>query len=427
MAQLPEELILLICVHLRPADGKRMTRVLTTRTLLSLCLTSRDWYRVARPQLYQMLDFEDRRISSFRPAVRTLHEHPQFRGAVHELRVKSWKKDHDIETVLLSEAPLLDDALHVPLDSLTLGLSDDDELKLRHGIRSGLEDADLALLLYLCPEIEVMSFVSSWESREFLVYTAFRHASTDPLLAASPDWDVVPRPLQHVREVAVTCRDTYERTEIDEIGPILRSPSLVTLKGNRLCVHGAHVPIIAVTTTLKHLILDITCADIGGIGCVLSTCQSLETLSLRWGDESAFASAAREGRNLKHLRVERSEIAEIPIWPADLLSLPDLESLSLPAGGSFGAEMEESDKYHLLENLPTTLRTLELTGSDESLCDHVDYDTVIYEILTSDRSPHLTTVSIPRDAWFSRDLSATRWVEHSNKECRVLLQHAQRQ
>nr|OQO21439.1 hypothetical protein B0A51_13056 [Rachicladosporium sp. CCFEE 5018] len=221
------------------------------------------------------------------------------------------------------------------------------------------------------------------------------------------------------------------------MGPILRLPSLVTLKGNRLCVHGAYVPNTAITTTLKHLILDNTCADIGGIDWILIKGPSLETLSLRWGDESVcecpfeyaglVASAGQGGRSLKHLRVRPSEIDEIPFWPADLLRLPDLESLSLPAGGSFGAEMEESDKYRLLEKMPTTLKTLDLTGSDESLCDHVDYDTVIYEIPTSDRFPHLTTVSILRDAWFSRDLSATSWVEHSNKECHVLLQREQRE
>ncbi|KAK6418923.1 hypothetical protein LTR95_017136, partial [Oleoguttula sp. CCFEE 5521] len=254
MAQLPEELWSLVCEQLCPKGYKAQTRDLELNTLRNVCLTSKACYIAAKSYLYHALDFEGPRINRLRPVLRVLLKDPRLCKLVKSLHVKTWKTEYDRGPIGTSNTVTdIEGDIAVPWEALDLGLSSADALRLTLGVRARIQDAELALLLYVCRGLELIEFHMVDHFQQSLVHTALGCASghLDARLDGKHQ-NTSLRPLQHVRELHIYSHEKALGYSIQEIAVVLQLPRLGTVRGEMINVQGYQTHPQSFTSTLKH-------------------------------------------------------------------------------------------------------------------------------------------------------------------------------
>lgn len=165
MDRLPEEILDLIFTHLElTMDGRESSIVNAMKqgTLASLCRVNRAIYRIAHPILYRFLEVGHsgrRLIESMRPLLITLLRRPELARSVRGLhaiadddndRPDQWQQDtlqkrRDTQPLLAA------------VEELNLPELQADHL--RTGLARGRQDAEVALLLGLCSEVESIGLI----------------------------------------------------------------------------------------------------------------------------------------------------------------------------------------------------------------------------------------------------------------------------
>lgn len=442
MAQLPEELLSHICSYLRITDaswnaGKKQTNL---ATLASISLASKAFNRVARPHLWHTLDIGPHVQNGYwRRLVSSVLQRPDTARLVQYLHTHSW------EFRWVSAPPgyhgeRLRAALEPQLQSTIDGLPCSPEFKqnLQTGMEEGWEDADYALLLWLCTNLKKWELDSPHPVEESLVFAAIREAVADQTLVSS---EQTPRPLQHVREIKIEHGDTENSTDLGNISDVLRLPALDTFRGRMLsCDHDTTSFPQSLRSSIKRLFLDFSLIDGNGLRTLLTACSDLETLSIQWGSSivgparieyDRMGQALRQyGRKLKTLRL-RPEEAETfeddedsypPLGSLKQLTL--LRTLTLPYVALFGGADLSGDRspIWLRDVLPASLKTLRIADADVEEDEVLDAQ--LLEVMKDEQFEDLSTIRVSRGEPFSETAQNVGWDDSESNKYWVVLKRS---
>lgn len=409
MVHLPEEILERICSHLRTDAEKHVERKTKLATLLNVSLASKTFNRIARPEIYHTIDLINH-IERLRPLLSIILSQPKLDALVREIHVGN-RETHRREDVSYHVEPKLE----VPVERLP------PSQRLREGLlqrlKEGFEDAELAVLLSLCYKLEVLHFYTPFEDTLVSRVMAEGLAVAPSSLLDEDD----KRPFRHIRDVHVEHCDTEYASGFDELIPLLKLPALHTLRGWALQVDEGMQSAARLTSTVKRILLEDSLVDAEGLEGLLPVCPALEVLSIHWGSATVgdcemdfdrmAAAINRHGSRLRTLilRPEEAEGDERRSSLGSLKSLRELRVLEIWGPVLFGyfGEDDRPPSTHLVDILPCTLNTLEITPVDD---EHAELqDEMFWTLMNDGRYQELTTIRVNRNKLFSQDLAESDW------------------
>ncbi|CAJ2514205.1 Uu.00g023240.m01.CDS01 [Anthostomella pinea] len=443
MPQLSEELVQLIFSHLRvstSAPNKRgqIDRV-GPKTLASACLVSKTFLRVAQPELYHTLDL--RYYGSPRRLLTSIAHRRELAACVRKVYIESWATQEDVDNEGPTTSPP-EPALASEFSQLVEAIAFSTPLqdRLLVGLRDGLEDAEFALLLASCWNVEFLQFSAVFDLPSTLTAEVVRAASTQ-----ANDTTRYNPPLRRIHELHVDHWDTEDSTDLADLSGFLQLPALETLHGNMLSLGEESEPLP--TSNLKQVSLQWSVFDASGFSNLLSACPQLTSLTVEWGGASVgeseikfdeIGAALRDhGTALRKLRLDPKDAEEFsgeehdaPL--GDLTSLTSLRSLTVPQAALLGENTlddedgEDSDMppSFLASTLPHSIETLRIL-----LCDNEDVKTLdeqLWHLMSDKEFSALKAIRMNRSEKYSRVPTQLGWSDpSSNKFWVVLEKHGQ--
>lgn len=309
------------------------------RTLSSVSKTFR---QLCRPLLYRRFEREtwtwsnpDKLTKLF---LRTLLEDPRLAGEVKEVSLGRW----DISTRYLHTPPpesliRLYDAELLPLCSMRSAIE--------ANLRRGTGDAQIVLLLALCPNIQALDFTISYrtDDRSYLGKVLDQHWNlSSPAYLPSISKDK--RLLSKLQYLSIQDREPWEGVSIDRFRCFLDLPRLKRLKSSAIRLKGPDL-LPTATCGLTHIHLVNSVWDAQGVSALLRALPYLETLELIAGDSDlevcglefpALGAALRQyGISLKSLTIDARETCDYDDYNYEpllgsLKALSRLEYLQVP-------------------------------------------------------------------------------------------------
>jgi hypothetical protein len=387
MSHIPEDILNHIYSHLQVSGevGKHEDDYEKLATLASICLCSKTYHRIALPHLYVELDTRANRDhpkpflehgGALNRYLRTVVERPAYRSFLQRLRVGWFRAAED---VFADDSSIFDpdpETLRQQL-SVTKDLKASEPFmfreRLEEGLSTGLQDAKLALLLCLCPEITFLQIACVNAMESTLLMSVVGHAA----VLANPSGNV---PLQKVKEVNVRSVDGYDMALMSEAWPMLRLPSLTTLRARGMDPNGFERGPHSRLFGLKHVYFDDIPFDGDEVlDAFLSQCRSLETLAISYcahhmADLSASVSQIgallnRKAKLLRRLTLyihEAGRESEGEHQVEHLRNLDQLEELIISWNNLSGDVKHLADAKWLQSKLPVSLRTLRILNAQVS-------------------------------------------------------------
>ncbi|KAK3622785.1 hypothetical protein LTR56_021986 [Elasticomyces elasticus] len=451
MVPLPEELLDHIFSNLRiSAKGySRNEDGVNLATMSNVSLVNRTCYRIVRPHLYHTLIWEDSRYSGRATNfLRTCLQHQGTGNLVQALHVESWSLVVNNE----GHSEHLDQVLEEIRCGLlaavdTFGLPTDIQQRLLSQLAYGVEDAQLALLLLLAPNVQYLEICASSGAFQSLVMSVLRpeRVCQNPSTSAH----AFVRPLQQLLEVKITHSEYEGGLNIDEFLPLVQLPMLEVLRGNMIAcnsqsTHHLHQH----SSSLKKIYFDWSLLDDVGLERLLTACPELEALSVHWAPATTGAPAFKNRSLGRALRYYGSKLINLRLNPRDaerdrldqdppLGSLREIESLRLlevTYHALCGHNLETRPSY-LKQVLPFSLRMLRIAAADpakthEVLDDESDddvedsrlttvsvLDMQLIEVMQDSRFAELSLVKVQRRDGFtlSGQARGLGWSDESGK------------
>ncbi|KAK4902213.1 hypothetical protein LTR27_001116 [Elasticomyces elasticus] len=412
MSTLPEELLqhVFSYLHLSGEPRARNQDKVRLSTMASISLANRMCYRVVKPHMYHTLILEDYdHTARRRNILRTLLQDADTGSLVQLFYAGSWSLEVDYENTTWQPEPVPDDLKRdalFALDGAGLPTSLRDHLRLQ--LARGVEDAEIALLLLLVPNIRLLDISVSFHVKESLAMSVIQQG-----------------PLQHLSEVKVSHSDTEGSSSIDGLVALLRLPALDTFRGRMIdCNSESSTLLEPIRSTLKRVFFNMSLLDAVGLQRLLVACPDLETLSVHWGSATvgdssieyrAIGQALRNhGTKLKnlHLKPEDAEVFDDSLdsdSPLDSLKeLAALRLLNVPYH-ALCATTGTVPKY-LVQVLPYSLRTLRIADAEESSSVEDDEDSneeaflldlQLLEVMRDNNFSDLSTIRVQRGDGFT--------------------------
>lgn len=438
MAQLPEELLSQICSYLRIAaePGARRDDRIKLSTLASVSLASRALSRAARPHLYRTLSIDScDYCARSRPIISALLQRPETARLVQHLHTETWQTKAELRLTNAQPVPA-QSALRTQLLAAagSLEATPRSRRELQDGLREGLDDAEYALLLRLCTNLQVWKAHAGYAVQESLVFATVREAVANQALGGSP---LTSRPLQHLREVEIRHGDTEGATDLSSLADILRLPALEKFKGHMLsCNESTDLP-KSLQSMVKRIHLTFSLLDGSGLEKLLSACPDLETLSVQWGSSIVGVSRIEYDRMGAALRQRGTKLKSLRLRPEDAVTLDDnpdtrpplgslqgmtsLRMLAVPYTTLFGGPDISSDQSPdwLRETIPVSLRTLRIADADDE--ESAELDAQLLEVMRDEQFRELSTIRVHRGEPFSEDAQDAGWDDSESTKFWVVL------
>ncbi|KAF2768051.1 hypothetical protein EJ03DRAFT_135716 [Teratosphaeria nubilosa] len=411
MADLPEELLQHICFCLRgrrphlpsPYSAHLLHKNINLTTLASFSLASKACNRAARASLHYTLDIREARSSRLRPFLSTIIQHPDAVALLHELYTDGIQTERDLERGHAKPSALPAGFL-ASCKAVVEGLAVSTQLQKRvaSGLEKGLQDAELALLLCLCPNLRLWDLVAVHRFDETICMAVIREALQIRRLSAS-------MPLQHLCEAKVSHWDTEGAANMTEVQPILALPAFRTFQGHMVACDQETPLTSPGPLKLRHAYFQESILNAIDFECLLSACPHLETLSVHWGSAvvgrseidwiGIGAALRRHGKALRNLTLKPEEafcsegLEDVPGPLGDLTALESLRMLSLPLD-VLVRQPKDLDNNWLANRLPVSLETLRLTEGAAEDNDVAALDAQLSRIMVDTRFASLSTIRI---------------------------------
>jgi len=439
MVQLPEELLSHICSYLRISAEPKASQDDRTKlsTLASISLSSRALSRAARPHLYRTLNISSCDSGSIsQPITSTLIQQPDTAHLVHQLHTQTWQTRAELGLTNREPVPV-PSVLKTQLLAAASSLGDvSARLKedVQHGLRDGVEDAEYALLLCLCTNLEVWKSCAVYAAQESIVFDVVREAFIDQALVGTLPTS---RPLQHVREVEIRHGDTEGSTNLGTIAEILKLPALEIFRGCMLkCNESTSLP-QSTQSKVKRIYLESSLLDSTGLEQLLVACPNLETLSVHWGSSIVGVSRIQYDRMGEALRRHGTKLKNLRLRPEDAFAIDDNPDVYQPLGnlkelgslrllavpytvllGGLDVSSDQSSEW-LRETLPVSLRTLRISDADDVESESLDAQ--LLEVMKDEQFTELSTIRINRGEEFSEDAEDVGWDDSESTKFWVVL------
>ncbi|KAK5713883.1 hypothetical protein LTR17_017382 [Elasticomyces elasticus] len=379
MALLPEELLDHIFSNLRiSAKGySRNEDGVNLATMSNVSLVNRTCYRIVRPHLYHTLIWEDSRYSGRATNfLRTCLQHQGTGSLVQALCVESWSLVVSNEGDNAHLERVLEEVRQGLLAAVdTFGLSTDIQQRLLSQLAYGVEDARLALLLLLAPNVQYLEISASSGVYRSLVMSVLRLGRVCRDLGSSTHAFV--RPLQRLAEVKITHSDREGCLNIDDLLPLMQLPMLDILRGNMIACNSQSTHHLSPhSSSLKKIYLDWSLLDGVGLERLLAACPELETLSMHWAPATAGIPAFKNPSLGRALRSNGSRLTNLRLNPRDaerdsherdsplgiLREVESLRLLDVTYHALFGHNPKTRPSY-LKQILPFSLCALRIAGA----------------------------------------------------------------
>lgn len=459
MALFPQELLHHIFSQLqnyaRPGHIEDAHDRLRLKTLASAARVSKSCHRIVLPMLYYTLDI--RANNRLRPFLSTCIRRPHNADMLRRLHLPYWTTQQDLEInpgapgVVLTAANELDTFVAATRD---LALPKHLERRMVAGLRKGLDDAEVALLMALCPKLELLDFVAVYNIRQSTTMAVIEEAiaSQKPLLPSAHSSAGGRQPLSRLnsfsrlRSISVEHWDTEGFTDLAQINPLLRSPALEILKGFAVrCDSDLDFGPVSLVS-IKRVDVRKSLIDAAGFTKILSACPRLEVLSVEWGSATVgdceikydtIGDALREhGTSLRKLILKPQEAFYFEQWDAqaplgNLKALSSLELLSVPQEALM--TIDDSDESNegsgaqdsqnvLVDVLPNSLSTLKITECDVD--DPGFLDGQLSRLMADDCFASVQAIRLERGEPFGMDAVNLGWDDkESNRFWVVLKRH----
>lgn len=443
MTAVPVEIIQMICSHLSPVQESELTtdHHIHRITLVNICLASRTFNHVARRFLYHTVEFDNTTtdLTSWL-LLGTLARSPDARYLVRRLQTsvnKDLIEQYDPDDVVDTRAfdmPHPDLLPAINKVELPSELQD----RLRRSIRERLQDAEHALLLCLCTNLESWSTVVICGMLDSILFDVVRALISSHSTHHSP---LNGRPLQHVREVEMSFDDDEYRVEIGSLADIFSIPDLETFRGQELFAALTHQRLPpALKSTVKRVYLEISHVDAPGVEHILIACPQLETLSIEWISPVftvAEISAVQYDVIGRALNQHGPMLREVNLSTPDsrpsnynhkrlgsLRNMASLRQLAVPYVALFGnVPMETKPSAGFLsEALPLSLEILTIHDAS-NYCepnDEIDLDEQLLVLMHHALFTQLSAITLYCYERFAYPLQLAEWNEIKENDSVVL-------
>lgn len=342
---------------------------------------------------------------------------PHLADAVRKISVDSWVYDDE-----LSKAPESELNLSLAVTK-SLHLSSRGRKSLRSGLRNGsehgFEDADLALLLCLCTNLEYIDF----EIPGAMYCSLVMEILTDSIRV--PPTTARPMPFRRIREAHSRDERVSMRTDVGQVNIFFELPALEVFSGEILSnKDGDRFGFDEFQTSIRDVTLYGPMLDADGVEEVLAACPKLTSFSFDCGnyDVSFDYSYTLIGNTIrKHVpNLERlafiydDELNSLAPNGAlgTLKSLAGIKSLDLPFYGLFDQTIPLDQQQSLKDILPSSLEsfTCWITEAQRKDPDMMAFlDAQLIQILSDAEFGALSTIRIDHDPMSEVDLSVVGW------------------
>ena len=163
------------------------------------------------------------------------------------------------------------------------------QINLRAALDEGLQDGEVAALLTLCPNLEVLDMVAAFRIEPTYVMQVIDCAIENPPLSSVIDGrDKMPGlPFQCLRELVLQHWDTECCTDLSSVWTAFMLPGLETFRGHMMyCDVECESPLPYNSSELKRAYFTSSISDASGISTFLKVCPKVETPSIDWGGVS---------------------------------------------------------------------------------------------------------------------------------------------
>lgn len=313
-------------------------------------------------------------------------------------------------------------------------------------LEEGVEDAEVASLLLIVRNLQLLNCSAGYHASRSLVFTVLQHA-----------------PLNQLAEVEVANSDTEGTISADDLVAVLRLPALETFRGHMIDLNAeSSGAVTQVHSPLKRIYLDWSLLDAAGLDRLLIACPELETFSMRWGSAIVGTSGIEYARIGQALRSHASKLKNLRLKPEEaevfdrnldrasplgsLKGLVALRLLAVTYGSLCGATPETAPNY-LTWILPHSLRTLRIADAeveepseasddegedeneneDEDGTETVSLDVQLLEVMRDENFAELSTIRVQRGGGFtlSKEAEDLGWTDEGGKFWIVLKKQRQ--
>jgi hypothetical protein len=270
---LPEEILQLIFSHLSaPEDDEE--RVPINHTLTSICLVSKQCYRLAQPLLYQTLWLHNQPISTIKLLVRTLIYQPMIAELVRELSLGECLEDEadpDTSIVEIESLESYEDVVNA-----STSLAEDLRQLVVNGLSEGDLAANVAMLFIVCRNLQNLDIPLLRGYNKFVTGNVLEAAGRDH--EQSDEFNDA-LPLSQLKEIFIRCGNEDEPLRMSDLAWLIHIGRLETFRGDGIEVAQVQPGEYGVPCGVKHLHLSSSYCDAHSLEALLEICE-LETFGL---------------------------------------------------------------------------------------------------------------------------------------------------
>lgn len=362
---LPDEILLNIFTNVEPD------------TLHALCRTNKTCCNLAQPLLYNEF-YHSYKVENLPLFLRTLIEQPHLALHVYSVKLFRWEIEHDIDpdeddpwySSRRNIAPRLASIFQSALPKLHLSVHLN--ARLLASLDSDSQDAQVTLLIALCPNLDFLELECPYPFAESLLMDLAEEHSID-------NHGQRPQFLTRLRKLHIYRRDEGEEdiVELEHLSLLLSAPKLITFNAEGLGPEA----VCPISPTLQHINLTDVDLDATTMAHILTSCPALQTFTIEWRGYYSYSdfewnrlgkSLRKHGRTLQNLsfdtrNFELMESQRLMLPLGSLKPLESLKHLTVPDFALMGQDDDSDDNYlnfavpRLVDILPNSLETLTIT------------------------------------------------------------------
>ncbi|KAF2156528.1 hypothetical protein K461DRAFT_291431 [Myriangium duriaei CBS 260.36] len=403
---LPEEVLHAIVLALHDSDVAIVSQVNTT------------FNRIAQQRLYHDLNLKLDHPAQLYNLLRTLTSQPWRASLVHSVKLSCWDPFDHVAQVGPG-SPLTPKETFILIETTkTLPLTPALAENVRHGLQSGVIDAGLAMLIYICDQINSLEIIAHYFIGNSLFMSLL--AETGSTVSKSPNRSVAGssdfgQHYQMLSQVQVTHADAGD---LQQLAPLIFLPSLQVFNGLTCNLSdGKHLS-SNLKSNLRSLNLEESLVDADGMSDLLKVCPGLVSLSIGYGSAyvgycelswTAVGNVLRNyGSRLESLTLDTSTSDILFHTDSEgilgsLSALTSLQKLHLPVNALVPQSLHNNQ--HLEDMMPGSLRCLHVQSKEDSI-DKEGLDVQLRQLMGSLKCRRLTYVKRTHErVWKSKSIA----------------------